>query len=54
MKEIAKKLSIGTSTVVTYIGRIYTKLEVKNAPSAVAKAFGFGILPLDEEDSQGS
>ena len=51
MKEIAEKPGISTSTVVTCIGRLYSKLEVKNAPSAVVKAFAVGILPLDE-DSQ--
>lgn len=37
-KEIANQLSIGYSTVDTHVGRIYNKLNVRNAPSAVNKA----------------
>lgn len=37
-KQIAKELEIGYSTVDTHVGRIYIKLGVTNAPSAVNKA----------------
>lgn len=43
-KEIAKELSIGYTTVDTHVGRIYAKLEVSNAPSAVNKAHRMKIL----------
>ena len=43
-KEIAKQLKISVSTVVTHVNNIYEKLAVKNAPSAIAKAFHLGIL----------
>jgi DNA-binding NarL/FixJ family response regulator len=44
-KEIADRLKIGTSTVVTHVSHIYEKLNVANAPSAVSKAYRRGILP---------
>ena len=44
-KEIADHLGISTKTVDTYVVRIYEKLEVHNAPGAVAKAYKTGILP---------
>lgn len=47
-KEIAGKLGISVSTVVTHVCNIYVKLNVKNAPSAIAKAFRLGILSVDE------
>jgi two-component system nitrate/nitrite response regulator NarL len=47
-KEIADKLGISPTTVVTHVSHIYEKLQVQNAPGAVAKAFGAGILPVEE------
>ncbi len=44
-KEIAEDLGIGTETVITHVKHIYKKLDATNAPAAVAKAFGIGILP---------
>lgn len=44
-KEIASELGIGTETVITHVKHIYEKLDATNAPAAVAKAFGIGILP---------
>jgi len=44
-KEIAEQLGISTHTVVDHVKRIYIKLEVPNAPSAVAKAYKTGIFP---------
>lgn len=49
-KEIAERLGIGITTVVTHVSHIYEKLNVKNAPSAIAKAFQMGILPVDKMD----
>ena len=46
-KEIAQSLKIGTSTVATYIRRIYEKLNVQNAPAAITQAYRAGILPCD-------
>ena len=43
-KEIADRLEIGHSTVVTHVAHIYEKLNVQNAPSAIARAFRLGIL----------
>ncbi|MBI9020771.1 MAG: response regulator transcription factor [Verrucomicrobia bacterium] len=50
-KEIADRLDIGTSTVVTHLGHIYDKLNVPNAPSAVSKAYRSGILPAKPDES---
>lgn len=47
-KEIADKLNISVHTVAEYVKNIYAKLGVQNAPSAVAKAFKFGILDTKE------
>jgi two-component system nitrate/nitrite response regulator NarL len=44
-KEIADQLGISPHTVVAHVTHIYDKLNVQNAPAAVAKAFGLGILP---------
>ncbi|HKL22719.1 MAG TPA: response regulator transcription factor [Tichowtungia sp.] len=46
-KQIAAQLDISTYTVSEYINNIYSKLEVHNAPAAVAKAYRSGILPSD-------
>eukprot|EP00903_Cladosiphon_okamuranus_P003953 g3951.t1 len=43
-KEIGKLLNLGYSTVDTYVRRIYEKLEVRNAPAAVRKAYQTGIF----------
>jgi DNA-binding NarL/FixJ family response regulator len=43
-KEIAEQLSIGYTTVDSHVGNIYKKLDVKNAPAAISKAFREGIL----------
>jgi len=48
-KEIAHRFEIGITSVVTYINRIYIKLEVPNAPAAVKKAFTTGILHANDE-----
>lgn len=47
-KEISDRLDIGYGSVATYIRRIYEKLNVVNAPAAVAKAFKHGILSHDK------
>ena len=47
-KEIGDRLGIGYSSVATYTRRIYEKLHVVNAPSAVSKAFRAGILTTDK------
>ncbi len=44
-KEIAERLSISNTTVVTHVSHIYAKLNVTNAPSAVNKAYRLGIFP---------
>ncbi len=43
-KEIAKQLEIGYSTVDTHVGRIYAKLGVTNAPSAVNRAHRLNLF----------
>jgi DNA-binding NarL/FixJ family response regulator len=48
-KEIANKLDIGYSTVDTHVSHIYEKLQVKNAPAAVGKAFRMGIFTPGKE-----
>ena len=47
-KQIAQKLGIGVTTVVSHVGHIYNKLEASNAPSAIAKGFKLGILEVNE------
>lgn len=47
-KEIAERLQISMSTVVTHVTHIYEKLNAPNAPSAIAKAFQMGILPVSK------
>jgi two-component system nitrate/nitrite response regulator NarL len=49
-KEIAERLHISISTVVTHVSHIYEKLNAPNAPAAIAKAFQMGILPLSKLD----
>lgn len=44
-KEIAHTLEIGYSTLDTHVGHIYEKLQVRNAPSAIGKAYRLGIFP---------
>ena len=44
-KEIAERLNISSTTVVTHVSHIYTKLNVTNAPPAVNKAYRLGIFP---------
>ncbi|GAB5559805.1 MAG: hypothetical protein SynsKO_14520 [Synoicihabitans sp.] len=44
VKEIADTLSISESTVSTYLGRIYAKLEVQSQSGAVAKALRRGLI----------
>ena len=43
-KEIAKKLGIGTSTVITHVAHIYEKLGATNAPSAINQAHKLGLF----------
>lgn len=44
VKEMADTLGISQSTVSTYLGRIYSKLEVQSQSGAVAKALRIGII----------
>jgi DNA-binding NarL/FixJ family response regulator len=43
-KEIADKLKISFFTVSSHVRHIYEKLEVPNAPAAVAKAYKTGLI----------
>ncbi|MDQ8207359.1 response regulator transcription factor [Coraliomargarita sp. SDUM461003] len=43
-KEICDRLGIGYATVDTHVRHIYEKLDVKNAPAAVTKAFRLGLF----------
>ena len=43
-KEIAQKLGISITTVAFHVRNIYDKLEVQNAPSAVAKGYRSGLI----------
>jgi two-component system, NarL family, nitrate/nitrite response regulator NarL len=45
-KEIADRLHISSSTVVSHVAHIYEKLNAPNAPAAIARAFQLGILPI--------
>lgn len=49
-KEIARQLHISLTTVISHVAHIYEKLNAANAPSAIAKAFKLGILPLSGMD----
>lgn len=48
-KEIADRLKISSTTVAYHVRHIYLKLDVINAPAAVAKGFIEGILPQRHE-----
>ena len=48
-KQIAERLSISFATVDTHIRHIYEKLNVKNAPSAVRKAFQLGLFSAHDD-----
>ena len=43
-KQIGDRLDISFATVDTHIRHIYEKLDVKNAPAAVRKAFNLGLF----------
>lgn len=43
-KEIATHLDLSYSTVDSHVTHIYEKLDVRNAPAAVSKAFRSGLL----------
>jgi DNA-binding NarL/FixJ family response regulator len=43
-KEIASRLKIGESTVVTHVSHIYEKLNALNAPGAIHKAHTLGLF----------
>jgi DNA-binding NarL/FixJ family response regulator len=47
-KMIADRLNISPTTVVSHVRNIYEKLNTPNAPSAIAKAFQLGILPINK------
>jgi len=49
-KEIADRLGISTTTVVTHVSHIYEKLNATNAPSAINKAYRMGIFPTRNPD----
>jgi DNA-binding NarL/FixJ family response regulator len=48
--EIARVLDVQTTTVKTYIRRIYRKLEVRSRSEAVFEALQLGIIDLDDSD----
>ncbi|MCP5536218.1 MAG: response regulator transcription factor [Akkermansiaceae bacterium] len=48
-KEIGDRLDISHRTVAAHVEKIYEKLKVKNAPSAVNKAHQLGIFPPDRQ-----
>lgn len=47
-KDISEQLGISYSTVDMHVRHIYEKLDVRNAPAAINRAFRVGMLPLDE------
>ncbi len=47
-KEIADRLSISVTTVADHVRRIYYKLEVPNAPSAIHQAHKLGLFPFSQ------
>ena len=46
-KEIAQKLLVSYFTVDTHVGRIYQKLDINNAPSAVLRAHRIRLFPYN-------
>jgi DNA-binding NarL/FixJ family response regulator len=50
-KEIASQLNIRYSTVDTYVARIYEKLNVTNAASAVDRAHRLGIFSSGDAEA---
>jgi DNA-binding NarL/FixJ family response regulator len=48
-KEIASQLGISPNTVLTHVSHIYEKLNVPNAPAAVAKAYKTGLFKPSEK-----
>jgi DNA-binding NarL/FixJ family response regulator len=48
-KEIADRLKIQYTTVDYHVGRIYEKLNVKNAPAAVNQGHKFGLFSHKDE-----
>lgn len=50
-KKIASQLNISYTTVDTHIGRIYSKLNVNNAASAIDRAHRLRILPPTADDA---
>jgi DNA-binding NarL/FixJ family response regulator len=50
-KEIAGKLDIQYSTVDYHVGRLYEKLDVRNAPAAVDRGHKLGLFKPDEENA---
>lgn len=46
--EIGETLGIDTNTVKSHLQRVYTKLDAKNAPQAVAVAIRRGLIRLGE------
>jgi DNA-binding NarL/FixJ family response regulator len=47
-KEIAARLKIGETTVVTHVSHIYEKLNATNAPAAIHKAHRLGLFSSDK------
>lgn len=47
-KDISEQLGISYSTVDMHVRHIYEKLDVRNAPAAINRAFRVGMLPLDK------
>lgn len=48
-KEIADRLDISITTVITHVSHIYQKLNVINAPSAINQAYRLGLFPGSSE-----
>jgi len=47
-KQISAEINIAYDTVDMHVRRIYQKLDVRNAPAAIAKAFRAGLLDTNE------